>query len=79
MFELQYCSAYVVGGGDKVVVAGAVLVVGYDRIVVAAGVLLLIAVKVASASFHALLISQLPLWQSLKIHSLDFYQQYFSS
>ena len=77
MFELQYCSACLVVG--KAVVVGAVLVDGYDRIFVAAGILLLIAVKVASASFHALLISQLHLWQNFKIHSLDFYQQYFSS
>jgi len=54
VFDLQYCSTYLVVGDDKVVVAGAVLVDCYDRIVVAAGALLLIAVKVESASFHAL-------------------------
>ena len=54
MLDSQYCSAYLVVGDDKVVVAGAVLVDGYDRIVVAAGALLLVAVKVESASFHAL-------------------------
>ena len=53
-------------GDDKVVLAGAVLVGGYDTIFIAAEVVRLIVVIVAS--FHALLISQLPLLQSLKIH-----------
>ena len=66
-------------GDDKVVVAGAVLVGGYDRIVVAAGVVLLIVVRVASASFHAILILSFLCGKLEKIHSLDFYQQYFSS
>jgi len=51
VFDLQYCSAYLVVGDDKVVVAGAVLVNGYDRIVVAAGALLLIAVKLNQLHF----------------------------